>query len=152
MSVAVQNGLYLKIREKHIADQNRMAKWMSIVILASMLIITLLAFIEQIRPDMIFRLIVLIAAMIVNIAGCRIFRTSEIYRHIVSIATFVSYLAFIFTYRETFVFAYIFPIAVMIMIFQDTKVIRLSAVLAVLTNLVFLWYFSCVFRARCPIR
>ena len=44
---------------------------------------------------------------------------------------------FIFTYRDTFVFAYIFPIAVMIMIFQDQKVIKLSAVLAILTNLVF---------------
>ena len=45
--------------------------------------------------------------------------------------------AFIFTYRETFVFAYIFPIAVMIMIFQDQKVIKLSAVLAVLADLIF---------------
>ena len=44
---------------------------------------------------------------------------------------------FIFTYRDTFVFAYIFPIAVMIMIFQDTKVIKLSAALAVIANLIF---------------
>ena len=127
----------MSLSEKHIADQNRMAKWMSIVILASMLIITVLAFIEQIRPDMIARLVVLIAAMLANIVGCHIFRTSEIYRHIVSLATFAAYLAFIFTYRDTFVFAYIFPIAVMIMIFQDKKVIRLSAALAVVANLIF---------------
>ena len=138
----------MSLREKHIADQNRMAKWMSLVILASMLVVTLLAFIEQVRPNMIVRLIVLAVAMIANIAGCRIFRTSEIYRHIVSVATFVAYLAFIFTYRETFVFAYIFPIAVMIMTFQDTKLIKLSAVLAVAANLIFFVTFQLRFPGK----
>ena len=90
----------MSLREQHLSDQNRMAKMMSVVIVASMLLISLLAFIQQVRPDMIVRCVVLIAAIIVNIVGCRIFRTSEVYRHIVSISTFVAYLAFIFTYRE----------------------------------------------------
>lgn len=127
----------MSLREKHLSDQNRMAKMMSIVIVASMLLITLLTFTQQIRSDMIVRCIILIAVIIVNIVGCRVFRTSEVYRHIVSVSTFIAYLAFIFTYRDTFVFAYIFPIAVMIMIFQDQKVIKLSAVLAILADLIF---------------
>ena len=127
----------MSLREKHLSDQNRMAKMMSVVIVASMLLISLLTFFEQVRVNIIVRCIVLAAVIIVNLASCRVFRTSEVYRHIVSVSTFIAYLAFIFTYRETFVFAYIFPIAVMIMIFQDQKVIKLSAVLAVLADLIF---------------
>lgn len=125
-----------------------MAKIISIVILASMLFISFLAFVQQIRPDMIVRTIILIVAIVVNIVGYRVFRTSETYRHIVSVSTFIGYLAFIFTYRDTFVFAYIFPIAVMIMIFQDKRVIKLSALLAVLANLVFFITFQLRFPGQ----
>ena len=100
----------MSLREKHLSDQNRMAKMMSVVIVASMLLISLLTFFEQVRVNIIVRCIVLAAVIIVNLASCRVFRTSEVYRHIVSVSTFIAYLAFIFTYRETFVFAYIFPI------------------------------------------
>ncbi|MDD7177787.1 MAG: methyl-accepting chemotaxis protein [Lachnospiraceae bacterium] len=136
------------MREQHLSDQNRMAKIISIVILASMLFISFLAFVQQIRPDMIVRTIILIVAIVVNIVGYRVFRTSETYRHIVSVSTFIGYLAFIFTYRDTFVFAYIFPIAVMIMIFQDKRVIKLSALLAVLANLVFFITFQLRFPGQ----
>ena len=136
----------MSLREKHLSDQNRMAKMMSVVIVASMLLISLLTFFEQVRVNIIVRCIVLAAVIIVNLASCRVFRTSEVYRHIVSVSTFIAYLAFIFTYRETFVFAYIFPIAVMIMIFQDQKVIKLSAVLAVLANAAFFISFSLLLK------
>lgn len=43
----------MSLREQHLSDQNRMAKIISIVILASMLFISFLAFVQQIRPDMI---------------------------------------------------------------------------------------------------
>lgn len=138
----------MSLREQHLSDQNRMAKIISIVILASMLFISFLAFVQQIRPDMIVRTIILIVAIVVNIVGYRVFRTSETYRHIVSVSTFIGYLAFIFTYRDTFVFAYIFPIAVMIMIFQDKRVIKLSALLAVLANLVFFITFQLRFPGQ----
>ena len=98
----VQGGFFMSLREQHLSDQNRMAKMISIVILASMLVITFLAFVQQIRPDMIVRTIILIVAIVVNIVGCRVFRTSETYRHIVSVSTFIGYLAFLFTYRDTF--------------------------------------------------
>ena len=138
----------MSLREQHLSDQNRMAKMISIVVLASMLLISLLAFIQQVRPDMIVRVIVLVAAIVVNIVGCRIFRTSEIYRHIVSISTFIAYVAFIFTYKEPYVFAYIFPIAVMIMIFQDKKVIQIAAILAVLTDAIFFVTFQLRFPGQ----
>lgn len=127
----------MSLKEQHLSDQNRMAKIMSIVILVSMLLITLLAFTQQIRPDMVVRCILLIVAIIVNIVCCRLLRTSEAYRYIVSATTFISYAAFIFTHRDTFVFAYIFPIAVMIMIFQDTRLTKIGAILSIIVDLIF---------------
>lgn len=127
----------MNFREKHLSDQNRMAKLMSVIIVASMLILSLLAFLEGVRPALVVRCIVMVAVIVVNIIGCRVFRTSEMYWHIVSISTFIAYLVMIFTYTNTFVYAYIFPMAVMLMMFQDQKVIKLSAALAVLANLIF---------------
>ena len=79
----------MSLREKQISDQNRLAKVMSIFILASMILITLLAFTQEIRPDVVVRLVVLIVALVVNIVCGGVFRSSETYRHIVVISTFV---------------------------------------------------------------
>jgi len=114
-----------------------MAKLMSIIIVASMLILSLLALFGGIRLALIVRCTILAVVIAVNIVGCRVYRTSEMYRHIVSVSTFIAYLVLIFTYTNMFVYAYIFPMAVMLMIFQDQKVIKLSAVLAVLADLFF---------------
>lgn len=138
----------MSLNEKHLADQNRMAQMMSAVIIASMLLISLLGFFESMRPATIVRCVILVATLVVNIVGCRLFRTSEIYRHIVSVSTFVAYLAFIFTYKDTYVFAYVFPIAFMIMIFQDTKVIKLAATLAILTDAIFFITFQLRFPGQ----
>lgn len=127
----------MSLREKHLSDQNRMAKLMSIIIVASMLILSLLALFGGIRLALIVRCTILAVVIAVNIVGCRVYRTSEMYRHIVSVSTFIAYLVLIFTYTNMFVYAYIFPMAVMLMIFQDQKVIKLSAVLAVLADLIF---------------
>lgn len=127
----------MSLREKQKSDQNRLAKVMSIFILASMILITLLAFTQEIRPDVVVRLVVLIVALVVNIVCGGVFRSSETYRHIVVISTFVAYLVFIFTYHDTFVFSYIFPIAVMVMIFQDSKMNRRSALLGILAELIY---------------
>lgn len=127
----------MSLREKHLSDQNRMAKLMSVIIVASMLILSLLALFGGIRLALIVRCTILAVVIAVNIVGCRVYRTSEMYRHIVSVSTFIAYLVLIFTYTNMFVYAYIFPMAVMLMIFQDQKVIKLSAVLAVLADLIF---------------
>lgn len=127
----------MSLREQHLADQNKVAKIMSLVIVASMLLVTLLAFTQQVRPDMIVRCVILVVTIVLSIVGGQVLRYSEAYRYLLSIATFVSYLAFLFTYRDTFVFAYIFPIIVMIMIFQDARLIKWGAVLAVISDLIF---------------
>ena len=55
---------------------------------------------------------------------------------------------FIFTYRDTFVFAYIFPIIVMVMIFQDARLIKWGAVLAVISDLIFFITFQFRFAGQ----
>lgn len=142
----------MSLREKHLSDQNRMAKLMSIIIVASMLILSLLALFGGIRLALIVRCTILAVVIAVNIVGCRVYRTSEMYRHIVSVSTFIAYLVLIFTYTNMFVYAYIFPMAVMLMIFQDQKVIKLSAVLAVLADLIFLSAFISVIPNKRTVR
>ena len=127
----------MELKEKHLSEQNKMASLMSSIIVVSMILVTLLACTRQIRPETVVRMIVLVVAMLINIIGCKIFRTSELYRHVVAISTFIAYLAFIFTYQEMYVYVYIFPIAVVLMLFQDGKLMKLSSALAAIACLVF---------------
>ena len=97
---------------------------------------------------MIVRCVILVVTIVLSMVGGQVLRYSEAYRYLLSIATFVSYLAFLFTYRDTFVFAYIFPIIVMIMIFQDARLIKCGAVLAVIADLIFFITFHVRFAGQ----
>lgn len=132
----------MDLREKHLSDQNRMANLISVIITASMLIISLLAFANRRDAVLVGRCIVLAAVLVINIACVRIFKTSVLYRHIVSISTCIAYFMLIFTYNSDFVYAYVFPISVMVMIFQDKRLIQRSAVIAVAADAVFFATFS----------
>jgi methyl-accepting chemotaxis protein len=112
-----------------------MSRLISTVIIASMLILTLLGLTKQVRISMLVRCVILIAALVINIVGGQVWKTSPVYRHVVSTSTFIAYLVFAFTYEDMFVYAYIFPIAVMVMIFQDVKLIKQSAVIAIIAAL-----------------
>ncbi len=127
----------MSLKEKHLAEQNRSAALTGNVIIFSMVALTALTFLQQYRVDLVVRLVVLIAAFIVNIVGYRALKTSEKYRHIVALSSFVSYLMLIFTYRETSVFAYVFPIAAMIMTFLDSKLMVSSVAIALVADLIF---------------
>ena len=127
----------MDVREKHLSDQNRMASLISNIITASMLVISLLAFFGRQDAAIIVRCLILAAVLVINVVCVRIYKSSGIYRHIVSFSTCVAYLSILFTYKDDFVYAYVFPIAIMVMIFQDKQLIMVSAVVAVLANAVF---------------
>jgi methyl-accepting chemotaxis protein len=113
-----------------------MAKLISTAIVACLLAITLLGMIRTVRPASVIRSVVLIAILALNLVGGQIWKTSTTYRHVVSLSTFVAYLLFVFTYDDIYVYAFIFPTAVMIMIFQDTQLIKRGAILAVVIDVI----------------
>lgn len=132
----------MDLREKHLSEQNRMAYLVSTIITAIMLAISLLAFLERQDWVLVARCVVLVIVIAINTVCIRLYKKTDIYRHIVAISTFIAYLMLIFTYRDSFVFAYIFPIAVMLMIFQDKRLVQIAAVLAVAVNLIFFISFA----------
>ncbi len=138
----------MDMREKHLSDQNRMANLVSIIITTSMLILSLLAFAGRKDLILVGRCLILVIVLIINVACVRIYKTTVIYRHIVSVSTCVAYFAMIFTYGEEYVYAYVFPIAIMVMIFQDGRLILNSAVIAFIANVIFFATFMMRFPGK----
>ena len=138
----------MDLKKKHLSDQNRMANLISVIIVGSMLAVSLLAFFNRRDAVLVARCIVLVAVIVTNVVCVRIFKTSELYRHIVSLSTCAAYFMLIFTYRDEFVYAYVFPIAVMVMIFQDKRLIKTSALVAVVADILFFVSFSMRFQGK----
>lgn len=132
----------MDMREKHLSDQNRMANLISIIITTSMLILSLLAFTGRQDLALVGRCLILVIVLIINVVCGRIYKETEIYRHIVALSTCVAYIAMIFTYKDDFVYAYVFPIAIMVMIFQDKRLVQLSAAVAIIANVIFFARFA----------
>ena len=138
----------MDLKEQQMIDQNRTASLISLVIVGSMAVITALSFIREVRVDVIVRMVVLVAAILVNVIGYRVLKASELFRHLICTTTFVAYVAYVFTYYDAFAYSYIFPIAMMIMIFQDGKLIKLSASISVVAVIMYFVVFTIRFPGK----
>lgn len=131
----------MTLREKQLSEKNKMACFVSFILCACIMVLTVANVIAQMNPLLLMRIGVAGVVIAINIVTLRAFRTKDLYKHIVCISTFLVYVLTIFTYSEVYMYAYVFPIAMMIMIFQDKKLIITSGVIAVVTDIIFFIYF-----------
>ncbi len=136
----------MDLKKQQMMDQNRTASMISLFIEVSMIVISVLSFNSGARGAMVVRMVLIVAALLLNVLGYRVLKTSVFFRHLICITTFAAYLSFVFTYDDAFAYMYIFPIAMMIMIFQDAKVIKISASISVVAAVI---YFA-IFHMRFP--
>lgn len=123
----------MNLNERHLYERNREGWIMSMSIMASMVLVTLMAFVNGVRTDQIVRLVVLVIGMIVSTLGWKV------NYHLVTYTTFIAFLVTAFTYRETCVIMYLFPIAVMLMVYQNQRLVLISAFAAILAAGVFFY-------------
>ncbi|MGN0327643.1 MAG: methyl-accepting chemotaxis protein [Lachnospira sp.] len=131
----------MTLREKQLSEKNRMACFVSCILCACIMVLTVATVIARMNPLLLMRIGVAGVVIAINIVTLRAFRTKDLYKHIVCISTFLVYVLTIFTCSEIYMYAYVFPIAMMIMIYQDKKLIITSGVIAVVTDIIFFIYF-----------
>ncbi|MDD6037984.1 MAG: methyl-accepting chemotaxis protein [bacterium] len=127
----------MTLKEKHLADRNKIATLVSLALQGAMLLISLLALILSVDMKVIARIVIVAVLVVVNIVGSKKYRTSVIYSHFACMTSFFAYIAMIATFKELYVYAFIFPISVLVMIFQDASLIKRSAAIALVTDLIY---------------
>lgn len=121
----------MKLETKQLIDKNKTAFLAGILIEASVIITALVSLSHGISGAGIARLIVGVAALIVNCAAIKPLQGTQIYRHICCSSMILLFAIILFTADVSYTYAYVFPIAILVMNYADAKLSLAGFVVAI---------------------
>ena len=127
----------MTLQEKHIAEQNKVAHKIGIVIMVGMLLISALSFMEGIKVGLIIRVVGIFCLIIGNSIVYRKWPTFLGFKHHINCCMFAAYLLLMFTNDVFYYYAFIFPIAVIVMSFQDNKLVVIGLICSFVSNIIY---------------
>ncbi|MCI5822020.1 MAG: methyl-accepting chemotaxis protein [Lachnospiraceae bacterium] len=133
----------MSLREKQMGERNRIGMIIGLMISGALVVLEIAALMQG--ESMLPRTVALVAgviAIIVQVIGFKKHQFQENFYHYSIYPVFIFYLIVLFTGSNFFYFVTIFPIAVLVMMFQKVKVVKLGAVFAVITSIVYDIYYA----------
>lgn len=121
----------MKLETKQLIDKNKTAFLAGLLIEASVIITALVSLTHGISGAGIARLIVGMAALIVNCAAIKPLQGTQIYRHICCSSMILLFATTLFTADVSYTYAYVFPIAILVMNYADAKLSLAGSVVAI---------------------
>lgn len=121
----------MKLETKQLIDKNKTAFLAGLLIEASVIITALVSLSHGISGAGIARLIVGVAALIVNCAAIKPLQGTQIYRHICCSSMILLFATTLFTADVSYTYAYVFPIAILVMNYADAKLSLAGSVVAI---------------------
>ena len=121
----------MKLETKQLIDKNKTAFLAGLLIEASVIITALISLTHGIRGAGIARLIIGMAALIVNCAAIKPLQGTQIYRHICCSSMILLFATTLFTADVSYTYAYVFPIAILVMNYADAKLSLAGSVVAI---------------------
>ncbi len=121
----------MKLETKQLIDKNKTAFLAGLLIEASVIITTLISLTHGIRGAAMARLIIGMAALIVNCAAIKPLQGTQIYRHICCSSMILLFATTLFTADVSYTYAYVFPIAILVMNYADAKLSLAGSVVAI---------------------
>ena len=121
----------MKLETKQLIDKNKTAFLAGLLIEASVIITALISLTHGIRGAAIARLIIGMAALIVNCAAIKPLQGTQIYRHICCSSMILLFVTTLFTADVSYTYAYVFPIAILVMNYADAKLSLAGSVVAI---------------------
>ncbi len=121
----------MKLETKQLIDKNKTAFLAGLLIEASVIITALISLAHGISGAGIARLIVGMAALIVNCAAIKPLQGTQIYRHICCSSMILLFAITLFTADVSYTYAYVFPIAILVMNYADAKLSLAGSVVAI---------------------
>lgn len=121
----------MKLETKQLIDKNKTAFLAGLLIEASVIITALISLTHGIRGAAMARLIIGMAALIVNCAAIKPLQGTQIYRHICCSSMILLFATTLFTADVSYTYAYVFPIAILVMNYADAKLSLAGSVVAI---------------------
>lgn len=133
----------MTLQEKHSQELNRMG-----LVIGIMLNVALmgLSVVELFKGHGFAVILILfgVFSIVLEVLMYKKKSTADNYYHYIIYPVFIYYLVVLFTGSNFFYFVAIFPIAVLVMMFQKAKVVKLGAILSVITTIVYDIYHALV--------
>lgn len=127
----------MELEKKQIREKNRLGMIISIIIAVSILLITVLGFVNAVTPPLLVRLAVGILIILVVTLLYGKFKDSMVYRHICSVAMILLYLVTIFSGDLPEMYAIVYSIAMLVMLFSSMQMSIMGAGAAILGTVVY---------------
>ena len=128
----------MNLEKKQLIDKNRAAFFAGLLIECSLIITAIVSLVTgRNGTAAVVRLIVGIAAIVVNGAAIGKLKDSVIYRHVCSSSMILVFLTALFTAEVSYMYAYVFPIAILVMIYADAKLSIAGALVASIATIVY---------------
>lgn len=121
----------MSLNEQQIVDKNRIGRLGALLIIGSLLLMTLLTFLQGVTPQALIRIILCIVLMIVNIVGYRVLKKSPKYVHVCCSSMIVLFLTVLITVSNGYTYAYVYPIAMLVVLFTNRRLTRIGCSLAI---------------------
>lgn len=118
----------MDLQKKQLADKNRSALCGILMICGSVLLITLLSFLNGGGIPQMIRLIVVLATLGFNIAAYAKYKEDGVFVHCSCISITIFFVVVMFTVTIPEMYAVIYPIAIFVMTFSNKKLIKLGTV------------------------
>ena len=133
----------MSLHEKQMGERNRTGLIIGLMLTGVMMILTVVALMQG--ADLL-RCVVTLAVGVVSIVaqliGFKKKRYQADYYHYSIYPVFLFYVIFLFTGGNYYYFVFIFPVAVLVMMFQNVRAVRLGAIMAVLTAILYDVYYQ----------
>ncbi len=126
----------MTLQEKQSIERNRTGLIIGVMITVALMLLSVAGVLEGIGSS-IFVVAFGIVALALEAGMYKKKKMEDNYYHFVIYPVFFYYLIVLFTGRNFFYFVAIFPIAVLVMMFQKVKVVKIGALGAVLTTIIY---------------
>lgn len=113
----------MTLQEKQQRQINKTAFTASMLIIGSILLVTLMAMLQGMKPHLTIRTVLVLIATAINIFGYSRFKNSDKYKHFCNLTMFAAYLFILFSTAIFSYYSFVFPIAVIVMMFNDRKLV-----------------------------
>lgn len=115
----------MELEQKQRVDKNKCGFLGAVLITGSVLLITLLSFLNGGDAAQAIRLIVALAVLIVNIAAFAKLKTEYTYAYVASVSIAALFIFVMFTASMPELYAIIYPTAIFLMVFNDKKLVKI---------------------------
>ncbi len=126
----------MDLQTKHLIGKNRLGFLATVLISITVLIPSVLSFLQGFMPKMVFSVVLCIVIIVFNIIAQARFRAHTIYRHCCCSSMIILYIAAQIIFKQSDMYALAYPIAMLVMVFNEKILTVAGAALAISATIV----------------